>query len=140
MFTTSNEKTRNLKVSRIACVVRSHAFCLYAARVRDVRRTIHTYIHIYIYQKNSAVQLTSVGLAQARPNNIEYLPMPLGCLPYCERANCLHQRWTRKLLRGSALLPRPSTLKLLSLPVASGASFHLALGDASRLALIPHRQ
>ena len=50
------------------------------------------------------------------------------------------QRWTRQLLRGSALLPRPSTLKLLSLPVASGASLRLALGDALRLALIPHRQ
>ena len=28
----------------------------------------NTYIHIYIYEK-STVQLTSVGLAQARPNN-----------------------------------------------------------------------
>ena len=43
-------------------------------------------------------------------------------------ANRPHQRWTRQLLRGSALLPRPSTLKLFSLPVASGASFRLALG------------
>ena len=42
-------------------------------------------------------------------------------------ANRPHQRWTRQLLRGSALLPRPSTLKLFSLPVASGASFRLAL-------------
>ena len=30
----------------------------------DVRRTIH----IYIYQRNSAIELTSVGLAHARPN------------------------------------------------------------------------
>ena len=36
------------------------------------------------------------------------------------------QRWTRQLLRGSALLPRPSTLKLASLPLASGASLRLA--------------
>ena len=43
-------------------------------------------------------------------------------------ANRLHQRWTRQLLRGSTLLPRPSMLKLFSLPVASGASFRLALG------------
>ena len=43
-------------------------------------------------------------------------------------ANRPHQRWTRQLLRGSALLPRPSTLKLFSLPAASGASFRLALG------------
>ena len=35
------------------------------------RTTYDTYIYIYtyIYQKNSAVQLTSVGLAQARPND-----------------------------------------------------------------------
>ena len=38
---------------------------------------------------------------------------------------CPHQRWTRQLLR---VLPRPSTLKLVSLPVASGASLRLALG------------
>ena len=37
------------------------------------------------------------------------------------------QRWTRQLLRGSGLLSRPSTLKLASLPLASGASLHLAL-------------
>ena len=43
-------------------------------------------------------------------------------------ANRLHQRWTHQLLRGSTLLPRPSMLKLFSLPAASGASFRLALG------------
>ena len=37
-------------------------------RALDVRRTIHTYIYIYIYRKNSAVELTSVGLAHAHPN------------------------------------------------------------------------
>ena len=31
-------------------------------------------------------------------------------------------------------------LKLVSLPVASAASLHLTLGDASRLALTPHQQ
>ena len=36
--------------------------------------------------------------------------------------NRLHQRWTRQLLCRNALLPRPSSLKLLSLPVASGSS------------------
>ena len=41
-----------------------------------------------------------------------------------------------QLLCGSALLPCPSTLKLFSLPVASGASLRLVLGDALRLALI----
>ena len=45
-------------------------------------------------------------------------------------ANRPHQRWTRQLLRGSALLSRPSTLKLVSLPLASGASLRLAFGDA----------
>ena len=48
-----------------------------------------------------------------------------------------HQRWTRQLLHESALLPRPSTLKLVSLPISSGASLHLALGDASCLAPLP---
>ena len=31
-----------------------------------IGRTIHTYI--YIYHRNSAVELTSVGLTHARPN------------------------------------------------------------------------
>ena len=39
----------------------------------DVRRTI------YIYQKNSAVQLTSVGLAQARPSEHGYFEYYLNC-------------------------------------------------------------
>ena len=43
-------------------------------------------------------------------------------------ANRLHQQWTHQLLCRSALLPRPSTLKLVSLPIASGAPLHLALG------------
>ena len=43
-------------------------------------------------------------------------------------ANRPHQRWTRQLLCGNALLPRLSMLKLVSLPVASGASLRLALG------------
>ena len=42
-------------------------------------------------------------------------------------ADRLQHRWTRQLLRGSAQLPRPSTLKLTSLLLASGASLHLAL-------------
>ena len=70
MFTTSILKRKDSKLESVQdrTWCRSHAFCPHAARVRvhwtyDVR-----YIHIYIYQKNSAVQLTSVGLAQARPN------------------------------------------------------------------------
>ena len=49
---------------------------------------------------------------------------PFGCLPL----KCLlrtHQRWTRQLLRRSALLSRPSTLKLVSLLLALGASLGL---------------
>ena len=42
-------------------------------------------------------------------------------------ADRLQHRWTRQLLRGSALLPCPSTLKLTSLLLASGASLRLAL-------------
>ena len=42
-------------------------------------------------------------------------------------ADRLQHRWTRQLLRGSALLPRPSTLKLTSLLLASEASLRLAL-------------
>ena len=52
-------------------------------------------------------------------------------------ANHPHQRWTRQLLRGSALLSRPSTLKLVSLPLASGASLRLTFGDALCLAFPP---
>ena len=47
-------------------------------------------------------------------------------------ADRLQHRWTRQLLRGSALLPRSSTLKLTSLLLASE---HLS---ASRFALTPH--
>ena len=47
---------------------------------------------------------------------------------YTANTDRLHQRWTRQLLRGSALLPRFSTLKLVRLPLASGASLRLALG------------
>ena len=36
-----------------------------------------------------------------------------------------YPRWTRQLLRGSALLSRPSTLKLISLSFGSGASLRL---------------
>ena len=36
--------------------------------------------------------------------------------------DCPHQRWTCQLLRKSALLPRPSMLKLVSLLLASGPS------------------
>ena len=39
---------------------------------------------------------------------------------------CPQHRWTCQLLCGSALLPRTSTLKLASLPLASGASLSLA--------------
>ena len=42
-------------------------------------------------------------------------------------ADHLQHRWTRQLLRGSALLPCPSTLKLTSLLLVSGASLRLAL-------------
>ena len=52
-------------------------------------------------------------------------------------ANRPHQRWTRQVLRGSALLSRPSTLKLVSLPLASGASLRLAFGYALCLASPP---
>ena len=54
-------------------------------------------------------------------------------------ADRLQHRWTRQLLHGSALLPRPSTLKLTSLLFcrkhlsASRSTF----GDASRFALSP---
>ena len=58
--------------------------------------------------------------------SIRCLPKPLGCLPL----KCLLRTGTARindghdmqLLRGSALLPCPSTLKLFSLPVTSGAS------------------
>ena len=39
---------------------------------------------------------------------------------------CPQQRWIRQLLCGSTLLSRPSTMKLVSLPLVSGASLCLA--------------
>ena len=42
-------------------------------------------------------------------------------------ADRLQHRWTRQLLRGSALLSRPSTLKLTNLLLALEASLRLAL-------------
>ena len=50
-------------------------------------------------------------------------------------ADRLQHRWTHQLLRGSALLPRPSTLKLTSLLLASEASLRLAFYARRRLAL-----
>ena len=50
-------------------------------------------------------------------------------------ADRLQHRWTRQLLRGSALLPRPSTLKLTSLLLASEASLRLEFYARRRLAL-----
>ena len=49
----------------------------------------------------------------------------------------MHQRWTCQLLCKSALLPHPSTLKLVSLPLVSGASLCLEFGDALHLAPPP---
>ena len=44
----------------------------YIVRIRRaymcIGHTYNTYKHINIYQRNSAVELTSVGLAHARPN------------------------------------------------------------------------
>ena len=39
-----------------------------------------------------------------------------------------HQRWTHQLLHGSTLLPRPSTLKFVNIPLVSGASLRLTFG------------
>ena len=50
-------------------------------------------------------------------------------------ADRLQHRWTRQLLRGSALLPRPSTLKFTSLLLASEASLRLVFYARRRLAL-----
>ena len=67
-------KRISVKVSRWAHAVRSRAYCLHVAHIRvywmyNVQYK-YTYIHIYIYQRTSAVELTSVGLAHARPNNV----------------------------------------------------------------------
>ena len=67
-----------------------------------------------------------------RSRNIEYLPKPLGCLPL----NCLLRTRTARINDGHAsyfaeapcFLAPLTTLKLFSLPVASGASLRLALG------------
>ena len=79
-----------------------------------------------------------------------FLMFLLSCLFYAillsavkvsiEKADSPHQRWIHQLLRGSALLSRPSTLKFVSLPLASGTSLRLTLADASGLDSTPHRQ
>ena len=71
MFTTSNQMTLNSKQKDSGLHVlldhtpfaRTWRTCTHAL---DIQCTIHTYI--YIYQRNSAIELTSVGLAHARPN------------------------------------------------------------------------
>ena len=50
--------------------------------------------------------------------------------------NSPHQRWTRQLLRGSALLSCSSTLKLVSLPLASGAFLALGLHSPSTITIL----
>ena len=66
MLTTSTSRTP-VKASRLARVVRSHAYCPHVARV-----CVHwTYDIRYIYQRNSAVQLTGVGLAHASTNTVK---------------------------------------------------------------------
>ena len=47
--------------------------------------------------------------------SIANLFKPLSCQLSTANVDCPQQRWTRQLLRGSALLPRPSMLKLASL-------------------------
>ena len=49
--------------------VLDHAYIVRTWRMYAfIGRTYNTYKHINIYQRNSAVKLTSVGLAHARPN------------------------------------------------------------------------
>ena len=70
--------------------------------------------------------------------SIANLFKPLGCpLLNLSTANAdrPQEQWTRQLLRGSALLRRPSTLKLASLPLALVASLRLAFFGRRRLAL-----
>ena len=53
--------------------------------------------------------------------------MHFGAHKYNVRSQTSWMGLPSQLLCGSALLPHPSTLKLVSLPLASGASFSLAL-------------
>ena len=57
-------------VSSCTSVVRSCTYCVYLVRRRvlDIQHMIHIYIHIYICHRNSAIQLTSVGLTHTHPN------------------------------------------------------------------------
>ena len=65
----------------------------------------------------------------SRSGNIDNLSYPLSTVKVSTtNMDCLHQRWARQLLCGSTLVPHPSTLKLVSLPLVSGASLRLALG------------
>ena len=81
MFSTCSKTVNDSisKQSRFACVLLDHTSLTAHGkhtRALDVgRMTYDTYIYIYI-QRNSAVELTSVGLAHARPYNVIY------CIPY----------------------------------------------------------
>ena len=80
-------------------------------------------------RKNEASIHRTVLNIQSR--SIASLFKPLGCLLTTVKLSTanvdrLQQRWARQLLRKSVLLPRASTLKLASLPLASGASLSLA--------------
>ena len=70
--------------------------------------------------------------------SINRKPRALGC----RLLNCLPRTRTARsndqLLRGSALLPRPSTLKFASLPLVSVASLCLVFYARRRFALCAH--
>ena len=71
-------------------------------------------------------QVQGLRGGMAAPERSQH-PQNLSVKMSTTNADRLQHRWTRQLLRGSALLPRPSTLKLTSLLLASGASLRLAL-------------
>ena len=58
---------------------------------------------------------------------------------FTTNADRSQQRWTRQLLRGSTPLPCPATLKLISLPLVSRASFRLKFYAQWRLVLCTRR-
>ena len=67
MFTTSkNSKQKDYYQSVLVCMC-CCAYCPYAMRVPVQWTYVHTYR--YIYQKNFAVQLASVGITHTRPNH-----------------------------------------------------------------------
>ena len=95
--------------------------------------------HKIFSSQHSVSSLNSSSLAHSWRSSSWKRSARSGCLLLVSTTNADHpqQRWIRQLLRGSALLPRPSTLKFVSLLLARRE--HLS-ASRSTLSPPPHQK